>query len=519
MGWNGMENLQTWLIETITAREWSTAIVARSTLLLSIGMLLSQTSVWRLRRQPRPAVGHVILTVTCLGLFAIPIGLVAPPAWQVAVRKASPMKPPVTWTSSPPGPVPIDDATISDEQPRDAFASRSSEANRPIEHGPAAESLPPSENKASQPIPIQHLGQVLLWGYVVGLLIGLLRIGLAWRWLSVATRAANSVATDLPVSLPSHVRLCASRRIEVPLVWGIFRPTILVPTSFGHWPTNRQRAVVLHELAHVCRRDAWWDLLVALATTVFWWHPLVHLVSRAHRRFRELAADALVIRDGEEPATYAGHLLESVVEPGRDRSLAASFVRSSSLKNRIRTLLLRPLPSSRLGRSLVTSGVLAGVLALTTVGVSISVAKPALEPLPAPEWLSARAPLADRQNPIEIDFQLPADQLPIGWHVDRVMTVKEGGRLINSKGRVMDQEGRPIQEAIVLLRAGWTKNQSPYLDQIYGIAFSDRDGRFRFQSQPVPRATSIDTDVSLIVLKRGYAVSWRMIDPSRAEDS
>ena len=49
----------------------------------------------------------------------------------------------------------------------------------------------------------------------------------------------------------------------MPMTFGLFRNTILMPADAADWTEERRRLVLLHELAHVRRHDAATHLLGA----------------------------------------------------------------------------------------------------------------------------------------------------------------------------------------------------------------------------------------------------------------
>jgi hypothetical protein len=68
--------------------------------------------------------------------------------------------------------------------------------------------------------------------------------------------------------------------------------------------------IVIHELAHVARRDDWMQLIERLIAAVFWFHPLVRIALRRIAVEREMCCDDWVIRSGGEVRSYAGSLLK-----------------------------------------------------------------------------------------------------------------------------------------------------------------------------------------------------------------
>src|SRR5208283_3766492 len=94
------------------------------------------------------------------------------------------------------------------------------------------------------------------------------------------------------------------RRVQVrlttnsmsPAVCGLFRPTILIPQSLANHFTDEQlRAVLLHELIHLRRRDVLVNFAQALLQIFYWWHPLFWLANMRIHRVREEAVDDAVM--------------------------------------------------------------------------------------------------------------------------------------------------------------------------------------------------------------------------------
>src|SRR4030095_16772890 len=64
----------------------------------------------------------------------------------------------------------------------------------------------------------------------------------------------------------------------MPMVVGLWRPSIVLPQQApGAWRQPQWEAVLLHEGAHVARRDPWAALVQRLAIILFWWCPLARL--------------------------------------------------------------------------------------------------------------------------------------------------------------------------------------------------------------------------------------------------
>jgi beta-lactamase regulating signal transducer with metallopeptidase domain len=169
-------------------------------------------------------------------------------------------------------------------------------------------------------------GLVLLAAYVLGAAALLLRLVVGRRMLKRMWNDAGAARDKDWDDLLSRLsaRLGLSRRVElriakgpaVPMTWGTLAPRLLLPAEACQWPPERRRLVLLHELAHVARRDSLSRSLASLACALYWFHPGAWLAARQMRMEQEHAADDHVLMAGGSPRAYASSLLQLAVGPG-----------------------------------------------------------------------------------------------------------------------------------------------------------------------------------------------------------
>ena len=103
-----------------------------------------------------------------------------------------------------------------------------------------------------------------------------------------------------------RVEVATSPCIRSPMVLGIMKPLIVVPTHVVERLSPGQLALVLmHELAHVRRCDNLALLVQRLVTAALFFHPAVWLCARMLRRESEQACDDLVVCATGRPEAYA----------------------------------------------------------------------------------------------------------------------------------------------------------------------------------------------------------------------
>jgi len=155
--------------------------------------------------------------------------------------------------------------------------------------------------------------------YVAGVLLLLARLATQLLVLGRLSRSATPAGEEWERSLAEcaqqlgvrhPVRLIRSLDRTIPMAFGAVKAAILVPAIGDTWSPDRRRAVLLHELAHVGRRDCLTQMLATVVCAVYWVHPGVWWMAQRLRVERELACDDLVLSAGTSPRDYAGHLLE-----------------------------------------------------------------------------------------------------------------------------------------------------------------------------------------------------------------
>ncbi len=88
-----------------------------------------------------------------------------------------------------------------------------------------------------------------------------------------------------------------STNLASPIVVGVLKPVILLPDGLTSEISGQQlNEVMLHELAHVVRRDPLTLQLQIIARMLFWMHPLVHAICRGLTRASEEICDNFVLQ-------------------------------------------------------------------------------------------------------------------------------------------------------------------------------------------------------------------------------
>jgi beta-lactamase regulating signal transducer with metallopeptidase domain len=188
------------------------------------------------------------------------------------------------------------------------------------------------------------IAAILVWAVGFSLVILRLLAGLArLAWVSARAKPLfdeDWMHTVLELSqfhkIARSVRLLqCSNPLAMPLTWGIFRPVIVLPSGAAHWPEERRRIVLSHELAHIARHDWLLQICAEFARALYWFHPLAWLAAARLRQESERASDDAVLLSGIAPSLYASQLLDlarTLENSGRAWSTALAIARPSNLE-------------------------------------------------------------------------------------------------------------------------------------------------------------------------------------------
>jgi len=152
-----------------------------------------------------------------------------------------------------------------------------------------------------------------MWATISGWLLVRIGVGL-WRLRSFRK---TLVRVDVK-QLDSRVRetllrhrgraavLCTSDRVQVPVAIGLIEAVVVVPRwAIDELSAEQLDQVLLHELAHLRRRDDWTNLLQQIVKAIFFFHPAVWWIERKMSLEREMACDDAVLAETAKPRAYA----------------------------------------------------------------------------------------------------------------------------------------------------------------------------------------------------------------------
>ncbi len=262
------------------------------------------------------------------------------PTWRVAVLAATPHAAPI----APPALDPAPNAAGALIRTREVSPSSAT----------AVPAAPVSDAPAAGPRVAVNWTAVALVVVSLVTFALLVRIAAGYRRIRrISDRATDAdavwmalvddVRDELAITAAVSVRVTAAT--NVPAVTGLLHPVLLLPIDTDAWPIDVRRAVVLHELAHVARRDAVSQLVSQIACAIYWFVPLAWYGARRAAAFRERASDDVVIQSGVRPSIYAESLLALARSSSHAlRSPATMAMAESRIHERIAAILV---PSAR----------------------------------------------------------------------------------------------------------------------------------------------------------------------------
>ncbi|MEI3277200.1 MAG: M56 family metallopeptidase [Evtepia sp.] len=142
---------------------------------------------------------------------------------------------------------------------------------------------------------------------------------LAWgaiSYLRLRLRIADAILVEK--------NIYETDQIDSPFVCGFFRPRIYLPVGLAE---PDRRYVLLHEQAHIRRRDYLTKPLAYVALCFHWFNPVLWLAYHLFGRDIETATDQAVIRSfgRTDTAGYAAALLHLGHKPSFPQAVPLAF--------------------------------------------------------------------------------------------------------------------------------------------------------------------------------------------------
>jgi carboxyl-terminal processing protease len=290
-------------------------LAAKSGVILALAWIVA-----RAMRGRSAALRHLVWSLAVVGVLSLPMLAALLPTWSLSIPWPWPEQRPSVHatTGAIPAPGPVAELPrVSDVEPGPFMATHGA-----LGAGSEAQETPFSnlDNRSIS----RDDGSPSLLGWVLpawaaGALLALLPLVVGIMGLRRLRRRAFPVQDHPMANMQAQlcrelgfrrtVPLLESSTHIIPMTWGILRPVILVPRQAREWSVDRLRAVLLHELAHVQRRDCLIQLLAQLARALYWFNPLTWLAVRRLRLEQERACDDAVLNHGARPTDYAESLL------------------------------------------------------------------------------------------------------------------------------------------------------------------------------------------------------------------
>lgn len=300
------------------------SVVLAGAALVNMSILRRSSAAWR----------HLVWTMAVTAVLLLPALSVVMPRWQIHVPVAAAQRTPSLSSAAMASGV-----TTRAESLQFAAQAIESRSTTPADAGAA---------------PVDRAtfwmnGAAIV--YAMGVLVLGVRLVMQRRAVQRIARRAVVVSDEEPIALLRQcereigitrpVRLLRSLDRTMPMTFGTRQPTIVIPSVAGTWTADRWRAVLLHELAHIARRDCLTQWVAAVTCAIYWVHPGVWFAARRLRVERELACDDRVLQVGTVARDYAEHLLDLAYTLGGDRApaLVVSMARPGQLEGRMLAVL------------------------------------------------------------------------------------------------------------------------------------------------------------------------------------
>lgn len=279
---------------------------------------------------------------------------------------------------------------------------------------------------------IWFIGVLLLMVRLAGGLLVIQRM----RWQQVSPlpagweRSLRHLAHRVGLRRP--ITFLQSQKVRVPTVIGILKPVVLVPAMIlSGWPAEQLETIMVHELAHIRRHDFLINILQSVMEAVFFYHPIVWIISDNIRQEREHCCDDHTIKFCGKVSVYARALANlGALQIDTARPALAITGNKKSIKYRVERLINRKKMKNNATEKIIVGLVLLISVLVITLSTGATLKPAGFEQLEAKPTL----PLLDQagedlpEAPIApAESTLPATPAPVAEAVSQATPAPAAG--------------------------------------------------------------------------------------------
>lgn len=315
-------------------------------------LLLAAWLICLCLRRASAAMRHSVWVAALGGILLLPILSLSLPRWNVALG----------YTAAISAAAPVRAAVVLPNTSVSEAANKASSQTVTIPQQTADEGTA----SAAYLLCRAFVAGSLIWligfiGILSQFFVGLRRIEIVRCQSTPLDNLPRAIAEEMRGTLHSNhvvfLQAKAQSKVAVPVTWGLHRPTVLLPAQSASWSEDCLRAALLHELAHIQRRDWLMQTVAHFVCALYWWHPLVWLAANQAREESERACDDLVLGTGMKAADYAQRLVEvvrSLPTGASARTVAVAMAQPSEVEGRVKAVLAAGKSRSHLSQRRLT---------------------------------------------------------------------------------------------------------------------------------------------------------------------
>lgn len=157
------------------------------------------------------------------------------------------------------------------------------------------------------------------------------------EWIEKVSELGQSLG------LTQKVRLLQSELVKVPVTFGYLKPVILLPVGLlAHLPADQVETILIHELAHIRRRDYLVNLIQKFTESIYFFNPALLWISSLIRQEREACCDDIVMENIQHRSSYLNALVsfQELNLAGNNYAMTIATKRNYLL-NRVKRMLTR----------------------------------------------------------------------------------------------------------------------------------------------------------------------------------